>query len=255
MDDYSERFGGIARLYGMAGLEKLCAAHVAVIGVGGVGSWTAEALARSGVGNLTLVDLDEVCVTNTNRQIHALEDSVGKAKVQEMAERIRRINPDCTVKTHVEFFTEQTSDSILATRYDYVVDAIDGVSNKSLLLAQCRAREIPVITCGAAGGRRNGTAVRTADLTRAKYDKLLFKVRKQLRQKHGFPRGTKKWNLACVFSQEPVMYPQADGTVCEEKSMEDGSMKLDCEGGLGAATQVTGAFGFAAAGYVIQGLV
>ena len=255
MDDYNERFDGIARLYGIAGLEKLRAAHVAVIGVGGVGSWTAEALARSGVGNLTLVDLDEVCVTNTNRQIHALEGATGKAKVDELSARISKINPDCKVITHQKFFTEQTAESILKDGFNYLVDAIDGLSNKCLLLNECRKRKIPVITCGAAGGRRDGTALRIADLTKAKYDKLLFKVRKQLRQKHGFPRGTKKWNLACVFSQEPVMYPQADGTVCEVKSTEDGSIKLDCEGGLGAATQVTGAFGFAAAGYVIQELV
>jgi len=255
MDDYNERFGGIARLYGTAGLEKLRAAHVAVIGVGGVGSWTAEALARSGVGNLTLVDLDEVCVTNTNRQIHALEGAIGKAKVDELSVRISKINPDCKVITRQKFFTEETAESILKDGFNYLVDAIDGLSNKCLLLNECRKRKIPVITCGAAGGRRDGTAVRIADLTRAKYDKLLFKVRKQLRQKHGFPRGTKKWNLACVFSQEPVMYPQTDGTVCEVKSIEDGSMKLDCEGGLGAATQVTGAFGFAAAGFVVGELV
>ncbi len=255
MDDYNERFGGIARLYGTAGLEKLRAAHVAVIGVGGVGSWTAEALARSGVGNLTLVDLDEVCVTNTNRQIHALEGAIGKAKVDELSARISKINPDCKVITRQKFFTEETAESILKDGFNYLVDAIDGLSNKCLLLNECRKRKIPVITCGAAGGRRDGTAVRIADLTRAKYDKLLFKVRKQLRQKHGFPRGTKKWNLACVFSQEPVMYPQTDGTVCEVKSIEDGSMKLDCEGGLGAATQVTGAFGFAAAGFVVGELV
>jgi len=255
MDDYNERFGGIARLYGTAGLEKLRAAHVAVIGVGGVGSWTAEALARSGVGNLTLVDMDEVCVTNTNRQIHALEGAIGKAKVDELSVRISKINPDCKVITRQKFFTEETAESILKDGFNYLVDAIDGLSNKCLLLNECRKRKIPVITCGAAGGRRDGTAVRIADLTRAKYDKLLFKVRKQLRQKHGFPRGTKKWNLACVFSQEPVMYPQTDGTVCEVKSIEDGSMKLDCEGGLGAATQVTGAFGFAAAGFVVGELV
>jgi tRNA A37 threonylcarbamoyladenosine dehydratase len=255
MDEYTGRFGGIARLYGAAGLEKLRAAHVCVVGIGGVGSWTAEALARSGVGKLTLIDLDEVCLTNTNRQIHALGDSVGKAKVQEMAERIRRINPDCAVKTRVEFFADQTAASILKTRYDYLVDAIDGLSNKCLMIAQCRERDIPIITCGAAGGRRDGTAVRVADLNHAKYDKLLFKVRKQLRQKYGFPRGIKKWNLACVYSAEPMMYPQADGTVCEAKAESDGSMKLDCEGGLGAATQVTGAFGFAAAGFVVEELV
>ncbi len=255
MDEYAARFGGIARLYGTAGLENLRAAHVAIVGVGGVGSWTAEALARSGVGKLTLVDLDEMCITNTNRQIHALEGAVGKAKVAELAARISKINPECKVIPQQQFFTEESAESILNDGFSYLVDAIDGLSNKCLLLTECRKRKIPVITCGAAGGRRDGTAVRIADLTRAKYDKLLFKVRKQLRQNHDFPRGTKKWNLACVYSAESVMYPQADGTVCEAKAESDGSMKLDCEGGLGAATQVTGTFGFAAAGFVIKELV
>ena len=251
MDAADARFGGIARLYGNDGLAKLRTAHVAIIGVGGVGSWSAEALARSGIGTITLVDLDEVCITNTNRQIHALEGSLGKPKVAELATRIGHINPDCTVHARAEFFTAQTAETILSGSYDYLIDAIDGLTNKCLLLAACREREIPVITCGAAGGRRDGTAVCIADLTRAKYDKLLFKVRKQLRQQHGFPRGTKKWQLPCVYSAEPVHYPQPDGTVCEAKPDTDGSLKLDCEAGLGAATHVTAAFGFAAAGHVV----
>ena len=251
MDTADARFGGIARLYGKDGLAKLGAAHVAVIGVGGVGSWSAEALARSGIGKLTLVDLDEVCITNTNRQIHALEGSINKAKVNELALRIHRINPDCTVYARTEFFTSQTADSILSGGFDYLIDAIDGLTNKCLLIDECRMRKIPIITCGAAGGRRDGTAVRVTDLTRAKYDKLLFKVRKQLRQKHDFPRGTKKWQLPCVYSAEPVQYPQPDGTVCENKSEGGESLRLNCEAGLGAATHVTAAFGLAAAGHVV----
>ena len=149
MDDYNERFGGIARLYGTTGLAKLRSAHVAVIGVGGVGSWTAEALARSGVGNITLVDLDEVCVNNTNRQNHALEGANGKAKVHQQSARISKINPDCKVILHQKFFTEETAESILKDDFSYLVDAIDGLSNKCLLLNECRKREIPVITCGA----------------------------------------------------------------------------------------------------------
>lgn len=254
MDTADARFGGITRLYGKDGLAKLRAAHVAVIGVGGVGSWSAEALARSGIGKLTLVDLDEVCITNTNRQIHALEGSINKAKVNELALRIHRINPDCTVHARTEFFTSQTADSILSGGFDYLIDAIDGLTNKCLLIDECRMRKIPIITCGAAGGRRDGTAVRVTDLTRAKYDKLLFKVRKQLRQKHDFPRGTKKWQLPCVYSAEPVQYPQPDGTVCENKSESGESLKLNCEAGLGAVTHVTAAFGLAAAGHVIREL-
>ena len=133
---------------------------------------TAEALTRSGIGKLTLVDLDEVCVTNTNRQIHALEGAVGKAKVDELAARISKINPECEVITHQKFFTEETAESILEGGFSYLVDAIDGLSNKCLMIAQCQERGIPIITCGAAGGRRDGTAVRVADLNRAKYDKL-----------------------------------------------------------------------------------
>ena len=254
MDTADARFGGIARLYGKDGLAKLRAAHVAVIGVGGVGSWSAEALARSGISKLTLVDLDEVCITNTNRQIHALEGSINKAKVNELALRIHRINPDCTVYARTEFFTSQTANSILSGGFDYLIDAIDGLTNKCLLIDECRMRKIPIITCGAAGGRRDGTAVRVDDLTRAKYDKLLFMVRKKLRQKHSFPRGTRKWKLPCVYSAEPVQYPQPDGSVCEAKPETDGSLKLDCEAGLGAVTHVTAAFGLAAAGHVIREL-
>ena len=254
MDAADARFGGIARLYGNDGLAKLRAAHVAVIGVGGVGSWSAEALARSGIGRLTLVDLDEVCVTNTNRQIHALEGSIGRPKVTELTERIGRINPDCVLQARQEFFTAQTADAILGDSFDYLIDAIDGLTNKCLLLDECRKRKIPTITCGAAGGRRDGTAVRVDDLNRAKYDKLLFKVRKQLRQKHDFPRGTKKWQLPCVYSAEPVQYPQLDGTVCENKSESGESLKLNCEAGLGSATHVTAAFGLAAAGHVVGAL-
>ena len=254
MDAADARFAGIARLYGTTGLAKLRAAHVAVIGVGGVGSWSAEALARSGIGRLTLVELDEVCVTNTNRQIHALEGSIGRAKAAELTKRISRINPDCIVQAQQEFFTAQTAETILGDGFDYLIDAIDGLTNKCLLLDECRKRKIPIITCGAAGGRRDGTAVRVDDLTRAKYDKLLFMVRKQLRQKHSFPRGTRKWKLPCVYSAEPVQYPQPDGSVCEAKPETDGSLKLDCEAGLGAVTHVTAAFGLAAAGHVIREL-
>ena len=155
-DKQSDRFGGIARLYGEAGLRALGQAHVCVVGVGGVGSWTVEALARSGVGGLTLVDLDEVCVTNVNRQLPALDGGFGKFKVEELAKRVAAINPDCRVRARAEFFNDKTSGAILADGFDYVVDAIDNVSNKARLIADCRERGIPVITSGAAGGRRDG---------------------------------------------------------------------------------------------------
>ena len=146
MSDFETRFGGIARLYGCDGLHKLRAAHVCVIDIGGVGTWAAEALARSGVGALTLVDLDEVCVTNINRQLHALTETVGRAKVEVMAERIRAINPECRVTAEQKFFNEQTAAELLSPKFDFVLDAIDSVTNKVLLLAGCREKNLPVVS-------------------------------------------------------------------------------------------------------------
>ena len=137
-DDYLARFGGISRLFGSAALARLSAAHVCVVGVGGVGSWTVEGLARSGIGALTLIDLDDVCLTNVNRQVHALDGQVGRAKVEVLAERVRLINPVCRVMTLMEFFTKASADRMLETKFDYVVDAIDSVTNKALLLAECQ---------------------------------------------------------------------------------------------------------------------
>lgn len=188
-----ERFGGIARLVSAEGLQRLRAAHVCVVGIGGVGSWTVEALARSGVGALTLIDLDEVCVTNINRQLHALDGTIGRSKVEVMAERVRLINPDCRVTAVTEFFTEQSAQRLFAPDFTCVVDAIDALGNKCRLLALCRARALPVIACGAAGGRLDATQVRVADLANATRDRLLAEVRKRLRQQHGFPRRASRW--------------------------------------------------------------
>ena len=254
MDDFNERFGGIARLYGRDGLARLQTRHVAVIGVGGVGVWTAEALARSGVGALTLVDLDELCVTNINRQLHALTDTVGRAKVDVMAARIRAINPHCRVTTVQQFFTEQTAAEILAGKFDFVVDAIDGMTNKAFLIARCVAEKIPVVSCGAAGGRRDGTAVRVADLGHVTHDRLFAQVRKRLREQNAFPAAGQAMGVPCVFSAETPVFAQADGSVGAERCAADEDSRLNCNGGLGSATFVTGAFGFAAAGFVVQQL-
>ena len=252
MSDFETRFGGIARLYGKGGLEKLRSAHVGVIGIGGVGTWAAEALARSGVGAITLVDLDEVCVTNINRQLHALTDTVGRAKVEVMAERIRAINPDCRVTAEQKFFNAQTSAELLAPKYDFVLDAIDDVTNKVLLLVLCRKKNLPAITSGGAGGRRELTSVRVGDLSQASHDKLLAEVRRKLRQEHNFPTGHLAMDLPCVYSVERTVFPQPDGSVCEMRSAAVDGSKLNCNGGLGSATFVTGAFGFAAAGFIVR---
>ena len=206
MSDFGFRFGGLARLYGAAGLARLRAAQVLVVGLGGVGSWTVEALARSGVGVLTLVDLDDICVSNVNRQLPALDGTIGRAKAEVLAERVRGINPECRVEARVEFFTEDSAERLLqrgagggergrADRLtpDFVVDAIDSVANKCRLIALCRAQGIPLVSCGGAGGRRDATQVRVVDLARTTHDRLLSEVRKRLRQAHGFPREGKKF--------------------------------------------------------------
>ena len=254
MTDFETRFGGVARLYGQGGLEKLRAAHVCVVGIGGVGTWAAEALARSGLGALTLVDLDEVCVSNINRQLHALTDTVGRPKVGVMADRIRAINPACRVTAEQNFFNAQTAEGLLAPRYDFVLDAIDSVTNKVLLLAGCRERKLPAVACGGAGGRRDGTQVRTADLAKVSHDRLLAEVRKKLRKEFQFPADGSAMGVECVFSAEPPVFAQPDGSVCENRTGSDGA-RLNCNGGLGSAAFVTGAFGLAAAGMVVRGIV
>lgn len=256
---YLDRFGGIGRLHGAAALERLRAAHVAVIGVGGVGSWTVEALARSGIGALTLMDMDDVCVTNTNRQLPALSGTVGRPKVEVLAERAREINPECAVTPVAEFLTESTAERLLAAGFDFVVDAVDRMSVKALILAECRKRGLPAITSGAAGGRRDGTQVRVADLGVAGGDPLLGQVRRKLRRDHGWPASMDgkplPMGVPCVFSSEKEVYPRADGTCSTEpEAGSEKGLRLDCAAGFGAATYVTGVFGFVLAGEVVRRL-
>src|SRR2546421_10983810 len=177
MSDFDQRFGGIGRLYGAKELEHLRRAHVCVVGIGGVGSWAVEALARSGIGALTLVDLDEVCVSNVNRQLHALDGEIGRPKIEVMARRARAINPGCMVHPVAAFFTEATAKELLAPRFDYVIDAIDSSTKKSLMIALCRDLGIPILTTGAAGGRRNPAAVTVGGPTGGSHDPFLCETR------------------------------------------------------------------------------
>jgi tRNA A37 threonylcarbamoyladenosine dehydratase len=246
-DAYSERFGGVGRLLGSGSLERLRAAHVCVVGVGGVGSWTVEGLARSGVGALTLIDLDDVCVTNVNRQLPALDGQIGRPKITVLAERARLINPACQVIELAEFFTPSTADTMLAPGFDCVVDAIDRMSNKALLIAECVRRGIPCVTVGGAGGKRDATGIRAGDLGEAGGDDLLRLVRKKLRRDHGFASGAgNRYGVRCVYSMERPVFPWADGT-CQAEPEPGSSLKLDCASGFGTAVWVTGAFGLAAA--------
>ena len=256
--DYIDRFGGLGRLFGRAALDRLQTAHVCVVGVGGVGSWTVEGLARSGVGALTLVDLDDVCITNVNRQLAALEGQIGRPKVAVLAERARLINPDCRVTALTEFFTESSAARLLGERFNFVVDAVDRMSVKALLIATCAARGYPVVTVGAAGGRRDGAHVRSGDLGEVSGDELLRQVRKKLRRDHGFAageqRGRMHFGVRAVWSEEPPVFPWADGT-CAAEPEPGSNLKLDCASGFGTAVFVTGAFGFAAAGEAVRALV
>jgi tRNA A37 threonylcarbamoyladenosine dehydratase len=251
--DFSARFGGIARLYGRAGLERLRAAHVCIIGVGGVGSWVVEALARSGIGALSLVDLDDVCVTNVNRQLPALDGQIGRPKIEVLAERVRLIQPECRVEPLPDFFTAANAADLLAPRYDFVVDAIDKMTNKCVLIAGCRERALPVLTVGGAGGKRDGTAVRVADLAHTEQDELLRQVRRKLRRDFGFPRDRRQeFGVRCVYSPEKPLFPWSDGTCSTAPEPGGESLTLDCATGFGTASFVTGAFGLAAAGEVVR---
>ena len=254
MTQQEARFSGIARLFGTEGAARLRAAHVCVVGIGGVGAWAVESLARSGIGQITLVDMDDVCISNTNRQLHALTGNFGKPKVEVMAERVRAINPDCQIHARQEFFLQSNAAEIIASGFDYVVEAIDSPSIKSLLIALCRGKKIPIICSGAAGGRRDPTSVKFADLAYASNDRLLREVRKHLRQHFNFPRGEEPFGLEAVFSTEIAVYPKKDGTVCSERGDEP-DLRIDCNTGLGTASFVTGVFGLIAASRVVQNLV
>ena len=254
MDHYERRFAGIGRLFGTDGLARLRRAHVCVVGLGGVGSWAVEALARSGIGELTLVDLDDVCISNVNRQLHALDGDLGKPKVEVMARRVRAIHPDCTVHPIQAFFLKSNAAEILQVGFDYVLDAFDSPSRKSVLIAQCCERDIPVITSGAAAGRRDPTAVEVTDLAFSSHDRLLQEVRSMLRTRHGFPRGKKPFGVECVLSREPVVYPRKEREVCTAPGAEK-DLRIDCNTGLGTASFVTGTFGFVAASRMVQRIV
>lgn len=250
--DLARRFGGVARLYGTAAYERFAGAHVAVIGIGGVGSWAAEALARSAVGRISLIDLDHIAESNANRQIHALGDAFGRAKVEAMAERIVAINPAAQVHAIDAFVTEDNVARLLAhpeRLIDAVIDCIDEVRAKAALLAWCRSQRVAAITCGAAGGRVDPTRIRHGDLARAHGDPLLAKLRYRLRRHHGFPAdsGTarvRKFGIMAVFSDEPIRRPF--GAACDVAPQG-----LACAG-YGSSVSVTAPLGFAAVALALQ---
>src|SRR4051812_40066884 len=252
---WTERFAGIDRLYGRGALMRFHAGRVAVVGLGGVGSWAAEALARTGLGHLTLIDADDLCVSNTNRQLPAVAGQYGRNKSEAMAERCRAINPAIDVDAVASFLTPSNLPDLLDRRFDVVLDACDSFRTKVEAIAWCRRRKQPIVTVGSAGGRTDPTQVRVRDLSRTEHDAMLSLIRKKLRVDFNFPRNADRYfGVPAVYSLENVRYPQADGSVCglRPKVAGDAALKLDCGAGLGAATHVTGAFAFAAVGRMLE---
>lgn len=251
--DFQNRFGGIQRLYGKHASDIIQDMHVCVVGLGGVGSWAVEALARTGVGQITLIDYDIVSIGNINRQLPALSETVGEKKFAVLAHRIKGINPHCTCNTIDDFLTvEKLSDYLSLERgYDYVIDAIDSIKFKAEMIHYCKRNKIPIITTGGAGGLTDPAMVQIKDLTRAFNDPLAAKVRSRLRSEFGFTRTPKRYfGVECVFSSQQPVYPRPDGSVSHEKPGIHG-ISLDCSLGYGSASFVTATFGNLAVARVI----
>ena len=244
--DLQRRFGGLERLYGVDGAAAIRNAHVVVVGIGGVGSWAVEALARSGVGHLTLVDLDHIAESNINRQVHALAATLGQAKVQAMAERIAQINPTCKVSGIEEFVEPGNWPALLPEGVDAVIDACDQVKAKTAMADWARRSGAMFISVGAAGGKRLAHKVDVDDLANTTHDPLLAQVRYQLRKTHGAPREGKKMGVQCVFSREAVAPPDPSCAI-------EGDGSLNCHG-YGSVVSVTATFGQCAAGWVLDRL-
>ncbi|HHW7522666.1 TPA: tRNA cyclic N6-threonylcarbamoyladenosine(37) synthase TcdA [Mannheimia haemolytica] len=247
LDNYEQRFGGIGRLYTPEGLEKLRRSHICVIGIGGVGSWAVEALARSGIGKITMIDMDDICVTNINRQIHAMSGTVAQLKTEAMKERIERINPECVVEIIDDFLTQDNLADYLNRGYDYVIDAIDSLRVKAAMIAFCKRNKIKIITTGGAGGQNDPTKIQITDLSKTVQDPLAARVRSLLRKEYGFSNKN-KFGVECVSSTQQLIFPQM-GEACEV------SATMNCANGFGAVTMVTATFGFFAVSRVIDKLL
>jgi tRNA A37 threonylcarbamoyladenosine dehydratase len=255
MSDNEERFGSLSRVYGPEAFEVIQRAHICVIGIGGVGSWAAEALARTGVGQLTLVDGDDISRSNINRQCHTLESTLGQMKTDVMKSRINDINPECICRTDNRFLDDDNAFDILLNEhhpYDCIIDAIDRIRYKALIIYFCKRNRLPVVTTGGAGGLLDPTQIQVRDLARTWNDPLAASVRLRLRQMHNFTRNPKRtFGVPCVFSIEQQRYPTACGDVGYQKPGVAG-LTLDCSFGYGSVVSVTASFGFAAASRAIE---
>jgi tRNA A37 threonylcarbamoyladenosine dehydratase len=243
--DLERRFGGIARLYGPDVLARFSRARVCVVGVGGVGSWAVETLARSAVGHITMIDLDNICESNVNRQLPALDPLFGMAKVTALAERIRAINPACDVREIEDFVTLDNLDTMLGQQFDFIIDAMDELRVKTAMAAWCVQHKTGFIVSGGAGGQMDPTQIKTGDLSEARYDPLLSKLRYNLRRHHGFPRET-RMRVPCIYSTEQLIYPASS---CD--TTQGGPQGLSCAG-FGASMAVTASFGLVAAAQALK---
>ena len=239
-------------MYGTNDYAQLQQLRICVVGIGGVGSWVVEALARTGVGHITMIDHDDVTPGNINRQLHALQSTVGQSKVELMKARVLEINPECDAVAEDDFLAEKNLFDYLLRDFDMVIDAIDSIRFKAAMIYFCRRNKIPMVTTGGAGGRVNPAAVEIADLSVTWNDALAAKVRSRLRSNYGFSANPiRRFGIPCVFSTEQPVYPQEDGNVGHNKPGVAGA-RLDCEQGYGSVSFVTGTFGFMAAGYAVN---
>ena len=255
--DFQERFSGIQRLYGHHACEIINKLHICVVGLGGVGSWAVEALARTGVGQITLIDYDTVSIGNINRQLPALTETIGEKKFAVLAKRANGINPQCRCNTIDDFLTEENLAEYLSPEngYDYVIDAIDSIKFKAAMIYHCKRNKIPIITTGGAGGLTDPAMIQVRDLTRTTNDPLIAKVRSRLRAEYGFSKTPKRYfGIECVFSSQQPVYPKPDGTVSHEKPGIHG-ISLDCSLGYGSASFVTATFGNIAVARLITKLL
>ena len=251
-----ERFSSLARLYGAGEHQKIQQAHICVVGIGGVGSWVVEALARSGVQQLTLIDGDDISRSNMNRQCHTLESTIGKMKTEVMKQRVLDINPECQVQTEEQYLNNDNIFDLLlpdaSSSFDCVIDAIDRIKYKALMIYFCKRNKLPVVTTGGAGGLLDPSQVEVKDLSRTWNDPLASSVRLALRQVHNFARNPKRsFGVPCVYSTEQQRYPDKNGNVGYQKPGVAG-LSLDCSFGYGSSVMVTATFGFVAAAKAIE---
>jgi len=245
--DEARRFGGLDRLYGIEAAQHLRRAHVVVVGLGGVGSWAAEALARSGISRLTLIDMDHIAESNINRQIHALSSTLGQSKIEAMRERIAQIHPECQVELIDDFVSPENWPALLQERPDALIDACDQIKAKQAMALWALKEKVPFVCVGAAGGKRLAHQVDVDDLAQVTHDPLLAQLRYRLRKHHGAPRQGKRMGVRCVFSREAVAGPDASCAL-------EGDGSLNCHG-YGSLVGVTATFGMCAATEVMNMLV